>query len=604
MAARFWVGGSGTWDAADTTHWAATSNGAGGQTVPGSSDTVTFDTNSGAAAVVTLNTSPTVQSVTRTGTVALTLTLGANTITVNTATGWSFASVTNLTVTANTATVTLTSNTGTFNSGAVNWNGLTVTTSGANTPTITAAGAFTVANLTYNGTAVITSTLTISGPFTVTGALTFNGSSLTNRALVQSSSFGTARTITLTGATVHNTNVDIRDMTFAGSPTVGTTSSVGNALGNTGVTFTAPVTRFGVAAGNFSSTAVWAATSGGAGGQTVPICHDTIVLDAASAAGTYTQNRARPCADMTCTGFTRTLAVSVAWDIYGSLTLASGMTLSGTNAMGTRGRSAHTITTDTKTVPWAIAISAGTYTFADNYTTDRDAGAAIAVNQMGVLNDGGRTVNLTAANSGVTFGSALAGCAAVLTGTWNLSSTAAATPWAVSAGCTMTTSGVTIVIAAVSASTRQLDLGAFTYGTITYTLAGSTGTLVITGAATIGTLNFSDVTNARTVTLPTTSGITIGTLWNVNGTVGKLMTVTGDVTKTTGLVISDFLSLTNSDAAGGARFYAGANSTNGGSNTGWIFTAPPQKTVAGVPIAQIKSIAGVPIGQVKKVAGV
>jgi hypothetical protein len=45
---RFWVGGTGSWDAATTTHWAATSGGAGGQSVPTSSDTVTFDSASNA----------------------------------------------------------------------------------------------------------------------------------------------------------------------------------------------------------------------------------------------------------------------------------------------------------------------------------------------------------------------------------------------------------------------------------------------------------------------------------------------------------------------------------------------------------------------------
>lgn len=50
MAARFWVGGTGNWDASTTTHWAATSGGAGGASVPTSSDTVTFDANSNATA--------------------------------------------------------------------------------------------------------------------------------------------------------------------------------------------------------------------------------------------------------------------------------------------------------------------------------------------------------------------------------------------------------------------------------------------------------------------------------------------------------------------------------------------------------------------------
>ena len=54
MAARFWVGGSGTWDNSSTANWAATSGGASGASAPTTADTVTFDANSGTAAVVTV----------------------------------------------------------------------------------------------------------------------------------------------------------------------------------------------------------------------------------------------------------------------------------------------------------------------------------------------------------------------------------------------------------------------------------------------------------------------------------------------------------------------------------------------------------------------
>lgn len=50
-ASRFWVGGTGTWDASDTTHWSATDGGAGGASVPGSSDTVSLNANSGGGTV-------------------------------------------------------------------------------------------------------------------------------------------------------------------------------------------------------------------------------------------------------------------------------------------------------------------------------------------------------------------------------------------------------------------------------------------------------------------------------------------------------------------------------------------------------------------------
>ena len=45
-AARFWVGGSGTWDASDTTHWASSSGGSSGASVPTSSNDVYFDAGS------------------------------------------------------------------------------------------------------------------------------------------------------------------------------------------------------------------------------------------------------------------------------------------------------------------------------------------------------------------------------------------------------------------------------------------------------------------------------------------------------------------------------------------------------------------------------
>lgn len=56
MVARYWVGGTGTWDASDTTHWASASNGAGGQSAPVAADTVVFDNLSGAGTVTVVGT--------------------------------------------------------------------------------------------------------------------------------------------------------------------------------------------------------------------------------------------------------------------------------------------------------------------------------------------------------------------------------------------------------------------------------------------------------------------------------------------------------------------------------------------------------------------
>lgn len=54
MAARYWVLGNGTWDATTTTHWSATSGGAGGASVPTAVDNVILDSNAASAVITTL----------------------------------------------------------------------------------------------------------------------------------------------------------------------------------------------------------------------------------------------------------------------------------------------------------------------------------------------------------------------------------------------------------------------------------------------------------------------------------------------------------------------------------------------------------------------
>lgn len=191
MADRFWVGGSGTWDASDTSHWSATSGGASGASVPTSSDTVTFDSNSGAAATVTIAAAAAAAVTinksdltlthsagsTVTGAVTLTtgtlntngqtcswasfsssnsntrtLTLGASAISLTgTGTVWGCGTSTNLTVTANTATITLStasSTARTFAGGGKTYGTLTYTVaSSPGSLTLTGANTFSTLNV-------------------------------------------------------------------------------------------------------------------------------------------------------------------------------------------------------------------------------------------------------------------------------------------------------------------------------------------------------------------------------------------------------------------------------------------------------------------------
>jgi len=95
MASRFWVtGGTGNWNS--TTNWSTSSGGASGASVPGSSDTAALNANSGSGAV-TLDISPTIQTLTCTGFTG-TLAFGTNTITLN-STGTIFTGATTMSVT-------------------------------------------------------------------------------------------------------------------------------------------------------------------------------------------------------------------------------------------------------------------------------------------------------------------------------------------------------------------------------------------------------------------------------------------------------------------------------------------------------------------------
>lgn len=66
-AARFWVGGSGTWDNTSTTNWSATTGGASGASAPTNVDSATFNGSSGTSFTVTLGANVNPQTVNFTG---------------------------------------------------------------------------------------------------------------------------------------------------------------------------------------------------------------------------------------------------------------------------------------------------------------------------------------------------------------------------------------------------------------------------------------------------------------------------------------------------------------------------------------------------------
>lgn len=118
-----------------------------------------------------------------------------------------------------------------------------------------------------------------------------------------------------------------------------------------------------------------------------------------------------------------------------------------------------------------------------------------------------------------------------------------------------------------SASAKTFAGGSKTWPTVNQ---GGAGTLTVTGSNTF--TNFTNTVTGCTIAFP--SGTTIFTNFNVRGVPGSLVTMSSTSTlfKASGLVAVNYLNLSNSTATGGARWYAGAGSTDGGGNTGWLFT--------------------------------
>lgn len=450
------------------------------------------------------------------------------------------------------------------------FNKVTITCAGA--PSM--SGSPTVATLTRTGTAAKTDTFVLNADLTVTSALVLSGNSSINRVLMQSDTTATARVITNTGATMTWGNVDIMDVTLSTAfDASAITGLSGNCGGNTNITFTTPTTQTwsGTTSANWSANA-WTTR--------VPLPQDTAVINAAFSAGqTVTADMPRM-GSVDWTGATGTPAWSFASTtntIFGSITLIAGMTISGTNTLTLGGRSTYTLTSGGQQYTQAItqAAPSGTYTLADAFSTAGVFTLTHGTFNAAIFNVTGSTFVITGSTTrALTMG----------TGTWSSTSTGTATVWslATTTGLTFSGASASIMITGASANVRTFAGGGLTYGTLTYVVAGSTGKLTVTGSNTFSAINFSDATNARTLefTAGTTTIITTTNGFNVQGTNGKLMTIQSATASNHTLSSSkqqscDYISVSRSTAQGGGVWYAGANSTDGGNNSGWLFSAAP-----------------------------
>jgi hypothetical protein len=332
-----------------------------------------------------------------------------------------------------------------------------------------------------------------------------------------------------------------------------------------------------------TSTTNWSASSGGAGGASVPTAADNVFFDANSnvLATAFTVTMAttpRVCNDFTASGLdgTMTLAgTSIGLTVSGSLTFqATNFTRAYT------GTTTFNATTTGKTVTVNGVTFAGGVTFngvGGVWALGSALGGSGAITLTnGTLDLNGKTLTVSlrfvtaTGTKNLTFNGGTLICSFPTPTAFN---NAAPTGFTTTAG----TGTGTISMTAAAAKT-------FVGGGSTFNCTlnqGGAGALTITGSNT-----FSNITNTRKSVSAASILFTAGTTntfsdWNASGESTRLLTI-GSVTaashtlsKASGTVSADFLSISQSTATGGAGWYAGANSTDGGNNSGWIFTAPP-----------------------------
>lgn len=265
MASRFWVGGTGTWDASDTTHWASSSNGAGGQTVPVAGDTVALDASSGGGTVTVNHATLNVSSITMgaftgtldfatndnnitltqffsiSGTGTRTLNMGDGTWTISSGgqtAPWDATTVTNLTLNRNSSTIlfsaTSSTVTRTFASGGMTYNIVSVAATTTGFPFVISGGP-TIATLSFTTTPV-NLRFTVGTTTTITNAFTWTGTSGSVFSVSQIGTGGVATVVATGGGTMDY--AAIYCMTFT-TGTVTATNSY-DLKSNTGITITPP----------------------------------------------------------------------------------------------------------------------------------------------------------------------------------------------------------------------------------------------------------------------------------------------------------------------------------------------------------------------------
>lgn len=484
--------------------------------------------------------------------------------------GWSFSTSTNLIMTTTGSTINVT-NSG-FAGGGLSYNNVNMTGI-TGTSNLSGANAYT-ANLSLAGGAgyggvLVAATQTVSGVFTTTG-----NNANSQRLFVASNSLGAAVSIVCNGSAVL-TNTDFELIAASGSASFSGTS-LGDCTGNTGITFTTPVTRYVVHPGgsvDFMSTTLWSASSGGSTGASSPLPQDTVVMNGSSfpASATITVATAYRMPGLDFTNATNSptfnLSVGGVYSFFGDLVFISAMTLSGSvsGTMHFRRFGINTsITSAGKTLPGNVKIECNAANV--NLNDAVIVGNTITL-VRGTWNDNNFSVTTAEMNiSGSTTRSMSKGTATyTITGTGSL--------WDATTTTGLTFSDVgTIKLTNNSAASKSFTGGSLTYNNY-YNATLSTGIVTLTSSS---TFNDFKIDPGRTQQFSSATTTTLATL-TATGTIGNVITMAGNTAANYNMVSSsgtpintDYIAITHCQFSG-AIWHAGVNSTDNGNNTGILF---------------------------------
>lgn len=443
----------------------------------------------------------------------------------------------------------------------------TVNLTGTGNYVVTAYTNSEIANLNHTPPYGTANSLTITNDnLTVTNTLTITGSNAGDgRTLIGSNVWGTARTITAANVAITNTN--FRNITGAGASDWDVSAGLcGDVGGNNNIIFTTPATLYWVGDfGNFSDVTHWASSSGGVGGSgRVPLAQDTAVFDANSI----------PEPSRTITLDIQELPAIYAADITNNPTFYRNSTafVHGNFTMGT--------------ALWDVN---DTYMYGDTDTTiistsvldtnlvirKKPTATVYAGNDFilrgairlysGILDFAGKNVTATLFDNN-TLGTTYVRSVILGSGTLTLNGTAAGSKWDISTtNFTFSGASSTIRLTNSTTSAQTFEGNNYIYGNLTIEGAGAYQTTIQ------GNNQFTDFTidrsqAAKTVvftagTTQTISHFYVPLSGTTTTTIKSSSTTNATISKSAGIVWSDYLTITDLTGTGGASFYAGSNST-------------------------------------------